>query len=182
MNNIFKTLSHYTKYSNNWWDYIVENYIMPNGQIGEYHYVHTNGSTFVIPHLHSDTFIMVNQYRYLNKKNSTEFPGGGLKKGITFEQNAIEELQEESGYASKKIEYIGEFNPYNGVTDEICKVYYATDLSKSFAKPDESEKIDCIEIKFNEINDKIYKGEIWDGMTLAAWSIFCLKKRKILEL
>ncbi len=44
--------------SNNWWQYAKDIYIMPNGERGEYHYVHSKGSTFVIPITNDKHYIM----------------------------------------------------------------------------------------------------------------------------
>jgi len=73
---------------------------------------------------------------------------------------------------------IGKFNPFNGVTNEICSIYIASKFTQSEPKPDKSEEIEIYKLTKSEINKKIEKGEIWDGMTLAAWSIFNLKKTK----
>lgn len=168
------------KFKNPWWTYKVDNYKMPNGKISEYHYVSTFGSTFVIPITNENKFVLVAQYRYLNEKVSLEFPGGGQKENISPVENAIIELKEETGYSSNKISELGVFNPYNGVTNEICKIFLATDLVKGESNPEESEQIEVIELYENEIDKMIKSNEIWDGMTLAAWSIYKSKKSEFL--
>jgi len=115
---------------------------------------------------------MTKQYRYLNQKPSIEFPGGGIKKGLEPLQNAMEELEEESGYCTNNIIELGSFNPFNGVTDEICHVFLARDLVKCKAKPEPSEEFEIFEINHEKIINFIKRGEIWDGMTLAAWSVY----------
>ena len=68
--------------------------------------------------------ILVNQYRYLCDRESLEFPCGSINEGHTYEQTALLELQEETGYkAGAPLQELGRFNPYNGVTSEICTVY-----------------------------------------------------------
>jgi len=160
---------------NNWWDYRVDSYLLPNGKEGEYHFVRTSGSTFVIPEKDENVFIMTKQFRYLNQRESIEFPGGGLKADLSPIENAKYELQEEAGY-SGVLKKVGEFNPFNGVTDEICHVFHAKDLKHVEATPEPSEEFEILELTINEINHKIQKGEIWDGMTLAAWSLYYFSK------
>ncbi len=163
--------------ANNWWEYRLDRYKYPSGFEGEYHFVHTGGSTFIIPEKNENLFIMTKQYRYLNQKISIEFPGGGLKKGLSPIENANQELEEEAGYKGNLLK-IGEFNPFNGVTDEICAVFHATGLVSCKPKPEESEEFEIIELTKKEIIHKIQKGEIWDGMTLAAWSIYYFSMEK----
>lgn len=166
------------KYKNPWWEYIVDEYILPNGKLGEYHYVKTPGSCFIIPIDNDNRFYMVRQFRYLNRKYSIEFPGGGMKVGLSAEENAIIELQEEAGLKSDSIKLISEFNPYNGVTSEICSVFLATELTKTIATPEEAEEIEIIKLTEDEIINKIVNYEIWDGMTLSAWSLYFFQKYK----
>lgn len=165
-------ISSKTVLTNNFWDYNCDYYKLPNGKLGEYHYVHSRGSTFVIPKLNNDIFVMVRQYRYLNSKESLEFPGGGMKKNILPEQNAAEELKEETGYIANKLKQIGQFNPFNGVTDEICRIFLAEELQLSVPEPEDAEEFDILLLSSDDIIEKISSGEIWDGMTLAAWSVY----------
>ena len=160
------------KYSNPWWKYNIDRYEMPDGHEGDYHYVHSSGSTFIIPITDEGNFFLVKQFRYLNQKESLEFPGGGIKRGLTPAENAVEELREEAGLLSEKIIYLGSFNPFNGVTDEICNVYLAESVKSVGNSPEPSEEFDIVELTFSELINKIAKGEIWDGMTLTAWSLY----------
>jgi ADP-ribose diphosphatase len=154
---------------NPFWEYVLDKYVLPDGSLADYHFVRTEGSTMVIPKLKDDEFILVEQYRYLNKRFSLEFPGGGIKLGNSAIDNAKEELLEESGYVAGDIREIGEFNPFNGVTSEISKIFLAQSLEFQGQNTEPSEEIEVVNLKTNEIIRKIKKGEIWDGMTIAAW-------------
>ncbi|MFW6276272.1 MAG: NUDIX domain-containing protein, partial [Bacteroidota bacterium] len=166
-----ETISSRLVITNPYWDYKIDKYSYPAGGEGEYHYVHSKGATMVVPVL-NDKIIMVSQYRYLNQRNSLEFPGGGIKPGLEPEQNAREELAEEAGYKAGEMAYAGGFNPFNGVTNEICHVFIARGLQKTAARPDESEEFFVELLTEKEIERLIKSGDIWDGMTLAAWSLF----------
>ncbi len=164
-------ISSETIYSNPYWDYVYDKYIMPGGDTGEYHYVKSRGATMIIPVAKDGRFVMARQYRYLNARESLEFPGGGIRKGVLPGDNARCELEEETGLISGNMELIGQFNPYNGVTNEICYVYLAQKLQKGKPLPDSSEEFELVELNYNDIIYKIRQGEIWDGMTLASWAI-----------
>lgn len=160
---------------NKYWKYKIDEYKMPNGNIGNYHYVDSRGASFVIPY-YKGLFYLVKQYRYLNGKTSIEFPGGGIKDKSNAKDTAIEELKEEAGLIADSINKIGEHNPYNGVTNEICHVFYTDNVKIAEQDLDESEEIEIIKLNYNEINNYIANNIIWDGMTLAAWSLFICSK------
>lgn len=172
MNSKYSTRKREIIDSNPYWNYVIEDYVLPNSTVGKYYYVDSLGSTIVIPQLTDGKFILTKQYRYLNKKLSIEFPGGGIKRGLTPELNAFEELRQETGFITDNLKLLGKFNPCNGMTNEICWVFFAEGLQAGLQKLDESEEIEVLFVSSKEIFDKIKKGIIWDGMTLASWSLF----------
>ena len=161
-----------TLYKNNWWRYKKDEFELPDGTKGEYHYVSTNGASMILPVRDDGRIILVNQYRYLNEKESLEFPCGGVKDGQSYEDTAQHELEEETGFTSYEIEFAGSFNPCNGVTNEICRIYIARGITPLDALPDKTEEFEQYALSGVEIDDKISSGKIWDGMTIAAWSIY----------
>lgn len=173
MINRLKKISSEIVASNPWWVYRQDKYELPNGSVGDYHYVDSRGATMVIPRLDNGNFVMTRQFRYLNDKISLEFPGGGIKPGLEPRENAVRELIEETSYEPATMELIGFYNPYNGVTNELCHIYFAESLTPSKAlDPDETEEFEIISLSQDEIISKISSNEIWDGMTLAAWSLY----------
>jgi len=167
----WKTLTRSLRFKNPWWSYGYDTVELPSGNTGEYHYVHSLGSACVIPLMDDGQIIMVNQFRYLGSRESVEFPCGAVKEGTTHDQTAWHELAEETGYSARTLLLVGEFNPYNGVTDELCRVYVAKDLQHVGASPDDTEQFEMVLLTADEIDRRIREGEIWDGMSIAAWHI-----------
>jgi 8-oxo-dGTP pyrophosphatase MutT (NUDIX family) len=167
----WKTLSSKTLYKNPWWTYRVNTFQIPNGVSGEYHYVHTEGASLVVPILDDGRLILVNQYRYLCDRESIEFPCGGVKLGHSYDEMAQKELEEETGFRSDTLHKVGEFDPYNGVTDEFCAVFIARGLHRTQAKPDATEEFEVVECSPDKLENLIRERRIWDGMTLAAWAM-----------
>jgi ADP-ribose pyrophosphatase len=167
----WKRLTREVKFTNPWWSYIIDKYMVEEGRIGEYHICHTAGSAFTIPVLANGKILMVNQYRYVNDRESLEFPGGGMKEGETPGTVSRKELIEETGMDGD-FEKVGYFNPYNGVTDEICHVYIARNLkpSSEYLK-DDHEEFELVEFSTDEIKTKIKSNEIYSGISLAAWAL-----------
>ncbi len=165
----WKKLSESTVFRNPYWTYKRDGFELPSGKPGEYHYVHTNGSSMVVPVDGDGTVLLVNQYRYLLNRESAEFPCGSVKDGSSHEETARRELAEETGYEAGILIPAGEFNPYNGVTDEMCRVYVARNLSFVGGTPDETEEFELLRLTPDEVDARIRSGAIWDGMTVAAW-------------
>ncbi|MCL5268173.1 MAG: NUDIX hydrolase [Bacteroidetes bacterium] len=172
-----QTLSTGSIYKNPYWEYRLDNYTLPNGAPGEYHYVHTLGAAMVVALDRTGSLVLVKQIRYLLMKESIEFPGGGVK-GEDFLLSAKNELAEEAGFSAANWTLVGEFDPYNGVTDEICRVYFATGLEEVVKEKDPSEEFEVLKLTADEFQSLIDEGGIWDGMTLAAWG---LVKKTVLQ-
>jgi len=167
----WKKLASKTIHENPWWTYKRDEFQIPDGIQGEYYSVYTRGASLIIPVLDDGRVILVNQYRYLCDKESLELPCGGVKEGKTYEEMASIELQEETGYKARKLDYVAEFNPFNGVTNEICKVFLGSDLQRNRMQPDATEEFEILLKSKSEIDDMIRHNIIWDGMTIAAWGL-----------
>jgi ADP-ribose pyrophosphatase len=169
-----KKLSTEVAHANPWWEYRQDRYVRPDDKEGEYYYVHTRGSVVVIPELEGGKLFMTEQFRYLNQRESLEFIGGGVKPEASSLESAKDELLEEGGFEAEEMTLIGKFNPFNGATDEICEVYVARKLKKVGSRPEASEEFEEHELTVSEIESLIKKGELWDGMSIAAFMLYKL--------
>jgi ADP-ribose pyrophosphatase len=167
----WKRLRQSFELKNPWWTYRKDDVLLPSGKQGEYHFVHVEGSSMIIPVLPDGTLILVNQYRYLADRESLEFPCGSVKEGSTYDETARLELEEETGFSARDLTAVAGFNPYNGVTDELCRIYIARDLVPVNSRPDDTEEFEHLHLSVSGLDRKIASGEIWDGMTLAAWAL-----------
>jgi ADP-ribose pyrophosphatase len=165
------TLTRSERFRNPWWSYRLNTFRLPSGLEGEYHFVHTNGSSMVIPLLPNGRLVLVNQFRYLADRESVEFPCGSVNDGSTYEETARHELREETGYEAETLTEVGTFNPYNGVTDEFCRIYLAEGLQQVGGSPDATEEFELLEWTPGDVDRHIAAGMLWDGMTIAAWCI-----------
>jgi ADP-ribose pyrophosphatase len=155
-------------HENPWWHYKHDTFTIPEGVSGDYYYVETNGSSMIVPIDADGRIILVNQYRYLCDRESIELPCGGIKAGKSPEEMAKIELEEETGFTCGALSYIGSFNPFNGVTNEMCYVYTARDLTPVNVACDSTEEFEVMHVTLVEVEAMIDANEIWDGMTLAA--------------
>jgi len=155
---------------NPFWTYKQDEFEIPDGPSGFYYYVHTNGSSMVVP-IKDNKIVMVKQYRYLCNNEVLEFPCGGVKDGASFLDTARHELTEETGYRAKNISEAGQFLPFNGISNEVCKVFVARELEQVGSNPDDTEEFEVHEYSFDDIEKMIVDKKIHDGMTLAAWAM-----------
>lgn len=167
----WKKISSHSLFKNPWWEYKRDTFEIPGGISGEYHYVYSRGSSLVVPITNEGKIVLVNQYRYLCDRESIEFPCGGVKEGKTHEEMAHAELEEETGFRASELTYAGEFNPFNGVTNEMCRVFIARNLIRTEQKPDATEEFEIFFKSPSDIDSLIRANQIWDGMTLAAWGL-----------
>ena len=158
--------------TNPYWQYKRDRYRLPNGTETDYFYASTFGSVFIVAQDVDGCFVLTNQFRYLNQRESLEFPGGGLPEGVDALQQAQLELEEESGYRASEWKKLGFFNPMNGLSNELCHVFLATGLSAGTAQPEATEEFEIFRMSAQEIDESIASGRLWDGMTLAAWSLY----------
>lgn len=159
-------------HANPYWTYAHDRYQLPDGSEGDYWWVRSRGSVFVVPRIGPDRFVLVRQFRYLNQRVSLEFPGGGIPEGLTPADAAANELREEAGYVADTLVPLGVYNPCNGVTNELCQTFLADDLRHVGQRLEPSEDIELVELDSAAIRGAIRDGTLWDGMTMAAWALF----------
>jgi ADP-ribose pyrophosphatase len=140
------------------------------GKKGEYHFIHTNGGVIIVPLISDTCAIFVRQYRYPSDDVFLEFPAGGVKPGKSFRESALEELREETGYNAEKLDAIGNFVPYVGITDETCSIFVARKLIWNPLPCDPTEEIETVILPISDI-DNILSTSCKDCKTLAAWTI-----------
>lgn len=155
-----------------WYRLSRDRYVLPGGAEGVYTYVDIPGSTMVVPAFEDGTLLLVRQFRYLMQRPSLEFPAGGLKRGVDPLDNARRELHEEAGLLATSWTELGRFAPYNGVSNEYCRVYLATGLEPVPAAPEPTEEMECQRMSLDELRAIIDRGELWDGMTVASLALY----------
>lgn len=161
-------LSRHTFLETPWYNVSHDRYVRPDGTVGDYHYLDIPGSVMILPVCDDGRLVMVRQFRYLMGRASLEFPAGGMVDGDA-EANARRELREEAGLEAAYWRKLGEFAPYNGVSNEVCRVFVATDLSQVGPEPEASEEIEVVRIPAHRFDALVQNGEMWDGMSMAAF-------------
>ena len=128
--------------------------------------VHPGGAV-VVAVKDDGKIIMVNQFRYPLQKKIFELPAGKLEHNEDPYKCAVRELEEETGYKSKKVEKLGQIYTTPGFCTEILHIYIAKELIQGDHNREEGEQgMEIFELSKQEIEEKIIKGEITDSKTI----------------
>lgn len=166
-----KKLSEEIIHENPWCTYKHDTYEKPNGTQGDYYYLATQGNSIIIPVLADGRIVLVLQTRYLMQRQSIEFPCGGKMKDETAIEAAKRELYEETGCIAKEFIKIGAFQPLNGLAVDESHIFLANVVEQQPLNPDDTESIDILYRRADEIEEMIQRNDIWDGQTLASWAM-----------
>lgn len=109
--------------------------------------------------------VMIRQFRKAVEEIVFEAPAGKLEAGEEIRKAALRELEEETGYKAKTMEYMGSYYASCGYTEEKLHLFLCTDLIKGEATPDENEDIDLELVPLERLYEMTVKGEIKDAKT-----------------
>lgn len=167
-----KKISSEVAHKNPWWEYKRDQFVSPDGAKHDYFYVATHGNVIIVPVLDDGRLVLVRQYRYLQEKNSIEFPGGGMGKDESAVDAANREFLEETGYKTDNLIKIGTFEPCVGMVKDLSHIFIANELTAvQEPKSEGMEHTEVILRRVDEFENMIKQGEIWDGQALAAWAM-----------
>ena len=159
---------------NSYWKYKKDIFEFEDKKQDEYFYGEINDGVLMVPVLDDGRLVLVRQHRYLRDQTSLEFPKGRLFDSETPQVGAMRELQEETGFTSSNFLKAGSFDSLNSHFKQTMHVFVADELSqvKGGQNLDLMEEgLEVVIRRIDEFEETIRRGEIWDGHTLAAWSL-----------
>ena len=178
----WKRLSTEILNQNPWTSFRKDRFRMSDGKEGDYYYLHTDGCVLAIPIRDDGRIIMHREYRYLFDRESTEFPAGGVKQGGQSVDEALEaELAEEAGVRARHKELVHRIGSANGVYDEYLHVYIVWGLEEDKREHDATEDFEFVSLTFDEVDEAMTNGEIWDGFSLAAWTVSRVRVKELID-
>lgn len=139
-----------------------------NGDIAERDVLEHLGASVMIPVLSDGRIILEKQFRKAIENVIYELPAGKRDLNETFEEAAIRELKEETGYVPGKIEFLTTIYPSVGYSSERLDIFLCTELKKEERNLDEDEDIDLIFVEIDTAIEMIKNREIKDAKTIAA--------------
>lgn len=141
---------------------------LPDGSKGEREIVKHPGAVAIVPFTKDGKMVVVRQFRKPLEKEIYEIPAGKLEQGEDPETCALRELEEETGYTPRKINFITSFYTSPGFANELLYLYEAEDLEEGKAHPDADEFVEMSEISLDEGLELMKNEQIHDAKTAFA--------------
>jgi ADP-ribose pyrophosphatase len=125
---------------------------------------------------HQGRIALVRQHRYAIDADTLELPAGEVPDGADPIEQAHRELVEETGILARRLDQLGTFAPWPARLQRRCEVVLARDLDVSSLDIEGQEANESIhEVGLytpTAIQKAITTGEIFDGTTLSALSLY----------
>src|SRR3954452_3819138 len=125
---------------------------LPNGKQAKRELIKHPGAVAIIALTDENKIVMVEQYRKALEQTIIEIPAGKLESGEQPEVCAKRELEEETSYECKSLEWLNSFYTSPGFANEIVHIYLAKGLSKkeNAAGLDEDEFVILMKLTLDE--------------------------------
>ena len=132
-------------------------------------FVHIDGGgVFVVPLTDQGEVLMIVEPSVTEKEPVLSLPGGTIEEGESSAESANRELQEESGYKSEQLDYLGTIRPLSRHSNMELDIYLGRKLSPSRMEGDESYKIEVKKLPFEQIKTAILSGQFNDSNVISA--------------
>ncbi len=145
----------------------VDNVEMANGKQSIREVVEHTDCICVVPVDNQGNILMVKQYRYAVNKDLLEIPAGFVEPGEKLEDAVRREMGEETGFIPAVVRQIGGFYTSPGFSTEYLHLFSGTDLKPNRLIAEDTEAIEVIKVKPEEIDGLIASGEICDAKSIA---------------
>ncbi len=95
-------------------------------------------------------------------------PGGIVEAGESPAETANRELQEEIGYKSERLDYLGELRPFSKYLTVRSYIFLARDLIPSKLASDEDYEVGLERVPLSDFESLIANGRLHDARVIAA--------------
>ncbi len=126
------------------------------------------GGVLVVALLDKDTLLMVREYGVGVERHELMFPKGRIENDEPIEDAANRELQEEVGYAARKLTLIKSMTLAPGYMGQLTHVVLAEDLYPASLEGDEPEPLEVVQWRLDEIDNLAMQEDVSEARTIAA--------------
>ncbi len=152
--------------------------LLRGGALVERHIVVHPGAAVILPLLDDDHVVLIENTRASIGRKLLELPAGTLEPPEPPEACAARELEEETGYAAKRLTPLTSFFASPGISTERMYAFVAEGLRKTAQSLDPGELIDPVILTFDDLLARIRSGEVEDAKTIAV-TLFYLRFRGV---
>ena len=128
----------------------------------------SRGGVLVVALLDKETLLMVREYGVGVERHELMFPKGRIEHDEPIEEAANRELQEEVGYAARKLTLIKSMTLAPGYMGHLTHVVLAEDLYPSRLDGDEPEPLEVVHWRLDEIDKLAMQEDVSEARTIAA--------------
>ena len=139
---------------------------LPDGRESIREIVEHPGAVVVLALTNDDKMVMIRQFRKAADEVLWELPAGKVEPGENLKNCALRELEEETGYFSRKIKKLITFFSTPGFCNEKLTLFLAEDLEKRNKNEDADEFIEVELVNPNEALKLVQKNIIKDAKTI----------------
>ncbi|MDD5016400.1 MAG: NUDIX hydrolase [Atribacterota bacterium] len=147
---------------------------LPDGRESIREIVEHPGAVIVLALTNDDKIVMIRQFRKPADEVLWELPAGKIEPGEDLKNCALRELEEETGYYSRKIKKLITFFSTPGFCNEKLTLFLAEDLEKRNKNEDADEFIEVELINPKEAIKLVQKNIIKDAKTIIGILYFAL--------
>lgn len=147
--------------------------LLPNKKEACREWIEHPGACAIVYIDEDDNILLEKQFRYPFGKTFIEIPAGKLDSKLEDPINcAIRELQEETGFISKDMQYLGQTALSIAYTNEVIYIYYTKKCEVGKTNFDEDEVLNMFKIPFDEALEMCNNGTITDSKTIVAINLY----------
>ena len=160
-------------------DVYCDTVLLPNGKTSTRELIRHCQASCILAFLPDGKILLERQYRYPYDEILYELPAGKVDKGEDPMHAAVRELEEETGYKARQIEYLGAMYPTCAYTDEILHLYVAWDLTITKQHLDENENVEVLTVSLEELINLIKNQLLKDAKSICALQYYLIRENKI---
>lgn len=147
---------------------------LPDGRRSTREIIRHGPAVAVIARRRDGRFVFIRQFRKPLERIVFEVMAGNCDPGEAAEAAAARELKEETGYEPDSIRFLAPVYPSVGYCDERIDIFFAEVHEPGATDFDHDEHIETVLLTEQEMDSNIRAGQVQDGKTLAAWTLYKL--------
>jgi ADP-ribose pyrophosphatase len=149
-------------------DFTLDTVTLENGETVDLETIRHPGAAAIVAMPDPSSLLLLRQFRHAVGGYILEIPAGTVDGRETPETCARRELIEETGFAGRSWEKLGEITPVPGYSDERIHLFLATDLAPDRQQLDRDELIQVRTVSLKAALAMVDNGEIQDAKSIAA--------------
>lgn len=128
----------------------------------------TSGAVMIVPMLDAETVLLIREYSAGTERYELALPKGLAEPGEELQEAANRELQEEAGYAARKLTYLRQLSIAPGYMQHLTNIILAEDLYPQRLAGDEPEPLEVVPWRLGELSELIALEHCSEARSIAA--------------